>query len=155
MTATLLGIESHWNWRVSAWFRVGSLASLWLLAIFMSPLAWLWAPLAAFRSVLSLVQTVLNVRLGRNVALEGPSRIDWALVGAVFVGAYLAAGVTHLTGAPLSFVLLVPMLVPFSALQVRMVARSFAAAFIADVRPAALARLEDYRRLDRGELRAA
>ncbi len=155
MTATLLRIESRWDWRVSAWFRVGSLASLWLLAIFMGPLSWLWAPLAASRMVVSLAQTALNVRLGRKVPLERPSRIDWALVGGVFAGAYIAAGVTHFTGAPLSFALLVPMLVPFSALQVRMVARSFAAAFIADVRPATLVRLEDYRRAERGELRAA
>lgn len=155
MTATLLGIESRWNWRVSAWFRVASLVSLWLLAIFMSPLSWLCAPLAALRTVISLAQTLLNVRLGRQVALEGPSRIDWALIGGVFAGAYVAAGVTHFTGVSLSFALLVPMLVPFSVLQVRMVARSFEAAFVADVRPAALVRLEDYRRLERGEPRAA
>ncbi len=148
-------MESYWNWRISAWFRVGSLVSLWLLAMLMGPLSWLWAPLAAVRTVISLAQTLLNVRLGRQAPLERPNRLDWALIGGVFAGAYLAAGVTHFTGASLSFALLVPMLVPFSALQARMVARSFDAAIIAEMRPVTLVRLEDYRRLERGELRAA
>lgn len=140
---------------MSAYWRIASLLSLWAVFMLMGPLGWLFAPLAAVRSVLSFAQTGLNVRLGRKVPLEKQNRVDWALVAAVFAGAYLAAGVSELGGRGLSPVLLLPMLLPFSVLQVRMAARSFDAALVADMRPAAIARLEEYRRAERGELRAA
>jgi hypothetical protein len=129
--------------------------SLWCVFLFMGPLGWLFAPVAAVRTLLSLAQTVLNVRLGRNLPLDTQTRLDWALVGAVFAGAYLAAGVTEFSEASLSPLLMIPMLLPFSILQVRMVSRSMRAAVVADFRPATLARLDDYRRLERGEPRAA
>lgn len=148
-------VESRWNWRLSAHCRVASLLSLWGAVLLMGPLGWLFAPVTGVRTFLSLAQTVLNVRLGRSHPLDRQDRLDWGLVGGVFVGAYFAAGVSHLSGAGLSPLLLVPMLVPFSVLQVRMVTRSRQAALVADLRPATLVRLEEYRRLERGDLRAA
>ena len=56
--------------------------------------AWLalCAPVAAIRTVLSLAQSVLNVRLGRRLPLDHQDRLDWLMVGGVFTGAYFAAG---------------------------------------------------------------
>ncbi len=155
VTAALRSLETRWDWRLSAHCRVGSLASLWLIALLAGPLAWLFAPLAAVRMVLSLAQTLLNVRLGRTSPLESQTAADWLLVAGGFAGAYIAAGVTQFTATPPSAPLLAPMLIPFSILQIRMVSRSHRAALVAELRPATLLRLEDYRRLDRGELRAA
>lgn len=140
---------------MSAYWRVGSLLSLWAVVLLMGPLGWLFAPLAGLRTVLSFGQTGLNLRLGRRVPLEEQTKFDWLLVGGVFVGAYFAAGVSHFTGNGVTTTLLVPMLLPFSMLQVRMAARSFEAAVIEEMRPAAIIRLEEFRRAERGELRAA
>jgi hypothetical protein len=121
----------------------------------MGPLGWLFAPIAAGRSFLSFLQAFLNVRLGKQTPLERQTRLDWALVGAIFAAAYVAVGVGHLIGDMQSPVLFVPLLVPFSVLQARMTVRSFRAAAIADTRPATILRLEDYRRPEAAELRAA
>ena len=148
-------VESRWNWRLSAQCRIASLLSLWGAVLLMGPLGWLFAPVAAIRTGLSLAQTVLNVRLGRSLPLDDQDRLDWLMVAGVFAGAYFAAGVSHFSGAGISPFTLLPMLVPFSVLQMRMVTRSRRAALVAEMRPASLVRLEDYRRLERGELRAA
>jgi hypothetical protein len=144
-------VDRYWNWRVSAHFRIGSLASAWLLLALMPVVGWLVAPLAVLRSGASFVQTGLNIRLGRHVPVAKADRWDWGLVGSVFVLAYVAAGVSYATGMPhYSPMLMAPLLLPFSVLQVRMVRRSFEAHGVVEARPAALVRLEDYRR---GELR--
>lgn len=148
-------VESRWNWRLSAQCRIASLLSLWGAVLLMGPLGWLFAPVAGVRTVLSLAQSLLNVRLGRRLPLDHQDRLDWLMVGGVFTGAYFAAGVSHFSGAGISPFTLLPMLVPFSILQLRMVARSRRAALVAEMRPATLVRLEDYRRLERGELGAA
>ena len=140
---------------MSAYWRIASLVSLWAVVLLMAPLGWLFAPLAGVRTALSFAQTGMNLRLGRRAPLEKQTRIDWLLVGGVFVGAYFAAGVSHFAGTGLTTVLVVPMLLPFSLLQVRMAARSFDAALLDEMRPAAIVRLEEYRRAERGELRAA
>ncbi len=155
MARSLAAVDSFWDWRMSGYWRVGSLISLWAVFMLMGPLGWLFAPIAGVRSVLSFAQAGLNVRLGRRVPLEKQTRLDWLLVGGVFAGAYFAAGVSQFTGSGLSPQLVVPMLLPFSLLQVRMAARSFDAAIVAEMRPAAITRLEEYRRAERGELRAA
>ena len=155
MTAQLRTIETHWNWRVSAHCRIASLLALWAVLLFMGPLGWLFAPIAAVRSMLSFAQAFLNVRLGKRTPLERQTRLDWALVGAIFAAAYLAVGIGHLIGDMQSPVLFIPLLAPFSVLQARMTARSLRAAAIDDSRPATIVRLEDYRRAEPGELRAA
>ncbi|MGE3076105.1 MAG: hypothetical protein AB7N24_09510 [Dehalococcoidia bacterium] len=155
MTERALKLESYWTWRLSAHFRLGSLFGLWAVLMFMGPLGWLFMPIAAVRSALSFAQTFLNIRLGREVPLDKQTRFDWVLVGGIFAGAYLAVGLGHLIGNMQSPVLFVPLLLPFSVLQARMTMRSYRAAQIAESRPATILRLEDYRRAERGELRAA
>jgi hypothetical protein len=153
MAAVLRRIDRHWDWRLSAHFRIGSLASAWLLVLLMPVLGWLLVPLGVFRSAASLVQSALNIRLGRHVPVSRQDRWDWALLGAIFALAYVAAGISYTTGMPnYSLPLVLPLLVPFSALQLRMVTRSFAAHSAMAARPAAVLRLEDYRR---GMLRPA
>lgn len=123
--------------------------------MFMAQLGWLFAPVAAARSVLSFAQTFLNIRLGRLDPLERQDRVDWALVGAVIAAAYVAAGIGQYTGDMSHPGLYVPLLVPFTVLQARMTLRSYRAAQLQELRPATLVRLDDYRRAVPGELRAA
>jgi hypothetical protein len=149
------GIDRVWNWRVSAHFRIGSLASAWLLVLLMPVLGWLALPLAAVRSGTSFAQSGLNIRLGRHVPVGRPDRWDWSLLGSIFLLAYAAAGVSYATGLPqYSPLLVVPLLLPFTVLQLRMVRRSFAAHATVAARPAALLRLEDFRRGDLREVGA-
>lgn len=123
--------------------------------MFMGPLGWLFAPVTAVRSILSFAQAALNVRLGRKLPVEAQTRVDWALVGGVFAGAYIAVGMGHLMGTMTSPLLFIPLLVPFSVLQGRMTLRSYRAAEMEVAREAVIIRLEDYRRAEPGELRAA
>lgn len=132
-----------------------SLVALWAVLMFMGPLGWLFVPVTAVRSVLSFAQAFLNVRLGRKAPVDAQTRVDWALVGAIFAGAYVAVGAGHLIGTMNSPLLFIPLLIPFSVLQARMAARSYRAAELAKARSAAVLRLEDFRRAERGELRAA
>lgn len=142
-------LDHHWDWRLSAHFRVGSLASAWLLMGLSPILGWLMFPLAAIRGAASLAQSGLNVRLGRHVPVGRPDRWDWALIAGIFALAYTAAGVSYVTGIPhYSPMLVAPMLLPFSALQLRMVRRSFRAQATLEAASLAVTRLEDYRRGD-------
>jgi hypothetical protein len=153
MTAVLRHIDRHWDWRLSARLRIASLASAWALVLLMPVLGWLLFPLTAIRSAASFVQAGLNVRLGRHIPVGRPDRLDWALIASIFALAYLAAGIAYFTGAsPHSMPFVAPLLLPFTALQLRMVGRSWRAQAGIDARPAAVVRLEDFRR---GELREA
>jgi hypothetical protein len=120
-------IAAGWNWRLSAHFRVASLASAWGLVFLSGILGPLVAPLAAVRFCFSMLQTWLNVRLGRAQPVEKQDRTDWVFVACVFAGAYAAIGIGHLTGQMYAPVTFLPMLIPFSALQVRMALRSYRA----------------------------
>lgn len=148
-------MESRWNWRLSAHARLASLVSLWAVLLFMGPLGWLFAPIAGVRSALSFAQTFFNIRLGRRAPLEQQTRFDWVLVASIFVAAYVAAGIGHFTGNATAPLLFVPLLVPFTVLQTRMMLRSYRTAEIEQLRPATLVRLEDYRRDERQDVRAA
>ena len=148
--APLFGrIDRYWNWDLSAKFRIGSLASAWLLLLLMPVLGWLLLPLSVIRSAISFVQAGLNIRLGKHVPVSKQDRWDWVLIASIFALAYTAAGISYATGIPhYSMPLVLPLLLPFSALQLRMVARSYVAHQGAEARPAAVLRLEDFRRGD-------
>ena len=124
----VIGAWSHlpvwWNWRVSGHFRAGSLGSVWALVLFSPALGPLLAPLAAGRFVLSTMQLILNRRLGRRHPIEGRTRFDWALLALAFLGSCLASVAQG--SAPMAIVLM-PVVVPFSAIQVRMCMRSYRA----------------------------
>ncbi|HEX6030360.1 MAG TPA: hypothetical protein VFY90_02940 [Tepidiformaceae bacterium] len=144
-------IDRYWDWRLSAQLRIASLASAWLLVLLMPVLGWLMLPLTVARSAGSFAQTGLNVRLGRHIPVGRPDRWDWALIASIFALAYVGAGVSYVTGASrYSMPLVLPLLLPFTALQLRMVQRSLTAHRVVEVRAEAIVRLDDYRR---GELR--
>ena len=122
-----LNAPSWWTWRASARWRLASLASAWALILgspLLGPLVW---PLAVLRFGASSAQTVLNILLGRTAPVGGVDRLDKCLVVAIFAGAYAAAGIARLTGDMTAPWLFLPMLLPFSALQARMVRRSLTA----------------------------
>lgn len=127
MTYRLASLESRWNWRFSAHCRVASLVTLWVVVLAMGSLGVFLVPLAAVRTAASFGQTALNVRLGKRTPVEKQSKLDWWLVAAIFAGAEGAAVAAHVTGNMHSPLLYLPMLLPFTILQVRMTSRSFAA----------------------------
>ncbi|MEP7216085.1 MAG: hypothetical protein ABI782_07505 [Anaerolineaceae bacterium] len=127
MTYRLRLLESHWNWRYSAHCRVASLVTLWVVIFAMGWLGIFMIPLAATRTVASFGQTALNVRLGRQVPVEKQSKLDWLLIAAIFAGAEGAAVAASVTGNMQSPLLYLPMLLPFTVLQMRRTKRSFAA----------------------------
>jgi hypothetical protein len=113
-----------WNWRISARCRLASLASAWVIVLGASVLGPLFWPLACARFVASIAQTGLNVSLGRVRPIGSATRLDKWLVAGVFAGAYLGAGLGRVTGDMTSPGLLLPMLLPFSMLQLRMTRRA-------------------------------
>lgn len=117
----------RWDWRISAHCRIASLASAWLLALGATALGPLLWPLGALRFVASTVQTWLNIKLGRREPIARQDRRDWALLALVMAGAYAGLGLSQLVGTLQSPVVYVPMLLPFTALQLRMTARSYRA----------------------------
>ncbi len=120
-------LESRWNWRFSAHCRVASLIALWAVVLGMGLLGVLLVPLAAIRTVASFGQTALNVRLGKQVPVQKQTKFDWWLIAAIFAGAEGAAVAANVTGNMHSPLLYLPMLLPFTLLQLRMTNRSFAA----------------------------
>ena len=127
MTERLKSLESRWDWRFSAHCRLASLLSLWFVILAMGSLGVFLVPLAAIRTAASFAQTALNVRLGKQAPVEKQSKLDWWLVAAIFVGAEGAAVAANVTGNMHSPLLYLPMLLPFTVLQIRMTNRSFAA----------------------------
>ncbi len=142
-------IDRYWDWQLSARFRIGSLASAWALILLMPVLGWIVLPLSVIRSAASFLQAGLNIRLGRHVPVSKQDRWDWALIASIFALAYLGAGVSYATGmSNYSWQFVLPLLLPFTALQWRMVGRSQVAHRSMEARPAAILRVEDYRRAE-------
>src|SRR5687768_16700458 len=115
-----------WNWRISSRLRAGSLASVWVL-IFASPLLGpLLLPIAGIRMVLGLGQLALNRELARLEPLGSRGKADWALLGVTLLASMGVAQVTESTGYTSAF-LLIPVVLPFSLIQLRMIRRSLRA----------------------------
>ena len=131
----------RWNWGISSQARLATLSATWLLALlpFASPVV--MASVLAVRLAASTCQTALNLRLGRRTPIGSPTHIDWLLVAAIFTLAEVASFATRdpmqLQGAWTAALLL-----PYSALQLRMWRRSRAAHRVATTRHAAVIRLE-------------
>jgi len=127
MQIPITAAAPRWDWRISGHFRVASLISAWILVLFSGVLGPILAPLAAIRFVFSGGQTWLNIRLGRRNPVDRQTRLDWFMVTLIFAGAYVAVGIGHVVGdltAPVNYV---PMLIPFTVLQVRLARRSYKA----------------------------
>jgi hypothetical protein len=116
-----------WNWRISGHFRAASLGSVWALVLFAPALGPVFAPVAAGRFALSTFQLGLNRQLGRRHPLTGRTRFDWALLGIAFLGSCLASALKDVSQGALMVLVLMPVAVPYSAIQVRMCMRSYRA----------------------------
>lgn len=120
-------VERHlgwWDWRVSSHFRVGSLGSLWALLLLSPVLGPLLAPLAAGRFGLSTLQLILNRSLGQRHPIKLRSRFDWVLLVVAFLGSCFASAAQ---GTAPAVLLLMPVAIPYSAIQVRACVRSYRA----------------------------
>jgi hypothetical protein len=147
MALPLQSLESHWDWDLSARFRIGTLLATWGLVILAAPLAWVMFPLFAVRTAASTVQSVLNIRLGRRHSISKPTRFDWALVASIFVLAEIAAFATR-SPESLPFAWMAAMLAPYTLLQLRMYARSRDAFRHSVAQHASIIRLERYADLE-------
>lgn len=122
-------LQRHvWDWRISAHCRVVSLGSLWLLVFGLPVLGGAAAPLIAARFAASGAQLLLNHRLGRVHPIPRPNRGDWLLLALALIGASVAAAVEPGAGVPHNPALVALALIPFSAAQLRIAARSYRAA---------------------------
>lgn len=124
VTRTQRWLDEHWNWRLSAHCRVASLGSVWLLAL-ISGAGVVLIPIAALRTVASVLQSVFNIRLGRTQPIRGTDRYDWALIASIFVAAEVLAALRQYDHMQITTLTLLPMLLPFTALQARMCWRSY------------------------------
>lgn len=84
--------------------------------------------LVALRFAASGAQMFLNHRLGRVQPIPRPARADWLLLALALAGASVAAAVEPGGGVPTNPALVALALVPFSAVQLRIAARSYRAA---------------------------
>jgi hypothetical protein len=139
-------IDERWDWRLSGHCRMASLGSVWVLAFAMGGPARVILPFTILRSVASVLQSVLNIRLGRVQPVGSPARFDWLLMGSIFAAAYAVAGLHQYGHVALSAVVLLPMLVPFSVLQARMCLRSYRTPRRRTPTQAAVIRLERFSR---------
>lgn len=106
---------------------MGSLASIWLL-ILGGPILGAVVPLLiALRFVASTVQLGLNRMLASRQPLEGRTRADWWLFGLTFLAACSASALADALHQPHTGLVLIPVALPFSAIQVRCVRRSYRA----------------------------
>jgi hypothetical protein len=135
----------HWDWRVSAHARLASLGLLWV-AILGSPLLGPFVlPLIAIRFATSPAQLFLNTDLGRRRPLDGRTRLDWLLLVVTFIAACVSGQLHQNAQGAMAPLTLLPLLAPFSAIQLRAALRSYrahdaAAAAVIRLRPASAAR---------------
>jgi hypothetical protein len=108
-----------WNWNVSARVRLVSLGSLWLLLLGSPLLGLLLLPLGAFRFAAGTAQLVLNRELGKEQPMARRTFIDWSLLGVTLLASMAVAQISEVTGSH-STLLLIPVAVPFSAIQLRL-----------------------------------
>lgn len=85
------------------------------------------AVLGVIRFAGSVVQLWLNRRLGRVQAIEGSDRLDWGLFLLTYLGSISAAATIESFSAMTQLIALFPVLIPVTALQMRMRGRSLRA----------------------------
>lgn len=120
-----------WDWAVSARVRLWSLVATWAMVFAGGLLGPLSLPVVALRLAATPVQCVLNGRLNRRVPLEKRDRWDWALLGLAFLASCGVSAVANEPGqvvpTDVNPLLLLPVLLPYSAIQLRTNARCRAA----------------------------
>ncbi|MBI2764670.1 MAG: hypothetical protein HYX53_02025 [Chloroflexi bacterium] len=117
--------SSAWDWRLSAQFRLLSLVTLWAGLMLAPELGPLLLPFALVRTGASVAQLALNRKLAQRIALPRRDRLDYALFGLAFLGAVAASLIREAYPAAAEIPVVLPALLPFSALQLRMCRRSF------------------------------
>ena len=118
----------HWDWRISAHARLASLGLLWV-AIMGSPfLGPFVLPLFAVRFATSPAQLFLNTDLGRRRPLDGRTRLDWLLLVVTFIAACVSGQLHQNAQGAMASLTLLPLLAPFSLIQLRAALRSYRAA---------------------------
>jgi hypothetical protein len=114
-----------WNWRLSAHCRVASITSLWVIVLLLPVLGALAGPLLVLRFGTSLVQMALNQTLHRKLPIMSAPLGDWLLLALALAGATAAAAVEPGHGVTNNPLLLSLALAPFTAVQLRIAARSY------------------------------
>lgn len=123
--ATLAEPCPWWTWRLSAHFRMASTGSVWAL-VFLAPLLGpLLAPLALVRFAASSAQMYLNTTLGRHDPLGRRDRIDWMLLAVALAGSTAAAAIDEAYHTGYAWWVLLPVLVPFTAIHLRTALRCY------------------------------
>jgi len=96
--------------------------------VFMAPLLGpLLAPLAVLRFAASSVQLYLNTTLGRRQPVGRRDWMDWTWLGLALGGSIAAAAVDDAYQTGYTWWLLLPVIVPFSMIQLRMGLRCYRA----------------------------
>ncbi len=127
MTSNFRILAERWNWRLSAHFRLASLGSVWVIVLGSAVLGPLLPILGIARMASAGGQLLLNHKLARRLPLERRDHFDWVLLALAFAAAILAASVGNATGGSEPRLMLLPVLIPYSVLQLRSFRRSLAA----------------------------
>ena len=131
-------LAERWDWRLSARVRLASLGSVWLLLFASSLVAPVLPMIGALRMAFSGLQLVLNRNLARRLPIAPRDRYDWGLLLLAFAGSVAAASVARATAGGYSSLLLLPVLIPYSGLQLRSFQRSLDAHRKGEARSGAL-----------------
>lgn len=124
----------RWDWRLSAQWRLVSLSSVWVLVFFGALAGPLLPVLGVCRMVFGGAQLALNQVLARHSPLAGRDRYDWMLLGLALAGSVTAASLARATGTT-SPVFVLPLLLPYTALQWRSFRRSIEAHRVSEAVP--------------------
>lgn len=127
---------SGWTWNRSAFWRRNWLLFAWAIVFLQGALGPVASLLALVRLAGSMLQLSWNIQLGRVQPLSPHDRTDWLLVLATIAGAaiYGAASSGVATAPPWSVAVAgSAMLLPYSAVQLRMVNRSRRAQVVAQL----------------------
>ena len=120
-------VPDWWDWRVSAFARLGSTGAAWLFVVLATAPPLLLLALGLTRTAGSMGQLLLNRKLAQRQPLEGRDWLDWLLLGGAFAISIGAAALAR-GGVDIPHqALLAAVLVPFTGLHVRAAARSLRA----------------------------
>jgi hypothetical protein len=104
--------------------RLLSLMMVWALVVCGSLMTPVLPVLGGARMAFGGSQLLLNHRLARRTPIAGRDRYDWALLGLALLGSIGAAAAAKALAGEMTLPLLLPVLLPYSAIQLRSFRRS-------------------------------